>query len=95
MALETGIPLDAVLHAVQRSNMSKLGEDGRPLYRADGKVLKGPGFFEPDIATVLATTRCWRATRAPPRHRGTVRPRRTGRPSARPRPHTAQWHACL
>jgi len=57
MALETGIPLDAVLHAVQRSNMSKLGEDGRPLYRADGKVLKGPGFFEPDIATVLATTR--------------------------------------
>lgn len=57
MALETGIPLDAVLHAVQRSNMSKLGEDGMPIYRADGKVLKGPGFFNPDIAAVLASTR--------------------------------------
>lgn len=57
MALETGIPLDAVLRAVQRSNLSKLGEDGRPIYRADGKVLKGPGFFEPRIAEVLATTR--------------------------------------
>lgn len=57
MALETGIPLDAVLHAVQRSNMSKLGADGRPIYREDGKVLKGPGFFEPRIAEVLATTR--------------------------------------
>lgn len=57
MALETGIPLDAVLHAVQRSNMSKLGEDGQPIYRADGKVLKGPGFFEPKIADVLATRR--------------------------------------
>ncbi|MGM0384406.1 MAG: GNAT family N-acetyltransferase [Actinomycetota bacterium] len=57
MALETGIPLDAVLHAVQRSNMSKLGENGRPIHRADGKVLKGPGFFEPKIAEVLATTR--------------------------------------
>lgn len=57
MALESGIPLDAVLHEVQRSNLSKLGADGEPLYRADGKVLKGPGFFNPDIATVLQNTR--------------------------------------
>jgi len=57
MALETGIPLDAVLRAVQRSNLSKLGDDGRPIYREDGKVLKGPGFFEPRIAEVLASTR--------------------------------------
>ncbi|MCL3777529.1 MULTISPECIES: GNAT family N-acetyltransferase [unclassified Actinomyces] len=53
MALETGIDLAAVLTEVQRSNMSKLGEDGRPIYREDGKVLKGPGFFQPDVAGVL------------------------------------------
>lgn len=53
MALETGIDLAAVLSEVQRSNMSKLGEDGRPIYREDGKVLKGPGYFRPDVAGVL------------------------------------------
>lgn len=54
MALECGIDLDAVLNEVQASNLSKLGADGKPIYRADGKVLKGPGFFPPDIAAVLA-----------------------------------------
>jgi len=49
-----GINLDAVLAEIQRSNMSKLGEDGKPIYRADGKVLKGKNFFAPDIAAVLA-----------------------------------------
>ena len=53
MALETGIDLAAVLAEVQRSNMSKLGADGRPVYREDGKVLKGPGYFPPDVAGVL------------------------------------------
>ena len=53
MALETGIDLPAVLAEVQRSNMSKLGADGRPIYREDGKVLKGPGYFAPDVAEVL------------------------------------------
>ncbi|WP_194948022.1 bifunctional GNAT family N-acetyltransferase/nucleoside triphosphate pyrophosphohydrolase family protein [Actinomyces trachealis] len=53
MALETGINLAAVLSEVQRSNMSKLGADGRPVYREDGKVLKGPGYFQPDVAGVL------------------------------------------
>lgn len=38
---------------IQRSNMSKLGRDGRPLYRADGKVLKGEGYSPPDIQGVL------------------------------------------
>jgi hypothetical protein len=33
--------------------MSKLGEDGLPVYRADGKILKGPGYFKPDISKVL------------------------------------------
>ncbi|WP_103064309.1 bifunctional GNAT family N-acetyltransferase/nucleoside triphosphate pyrophosphohydrolase family protein [Actinomyces qiguomingii] len=53
MALETGIDLAAVLAEVQRSNMSKLGADGKPIYREDGKVLKGPGFFPPDVQGVL------------------------------------------
>lgn len=53
MALEAGISLPAVLKEVQASNMSKLGEDGKPIYREDGKVLKGPGFFPPNIAKAL------------------------------------------
>ncbi|SJM51027.1 putative secreted protein [Actinomycetales bacterium JB111] len=57
MALECGIPLPEVLGEIQASNMSKLGADGRPIYREDGKVLKGPGFFPPDIAGVLGRVR--------------------------------------
>ena len=57
MALETGIDLAAVLAEVQRSNMSKLGADGRPVYRGDGKVLKGPDYFPPDVAGVLGIGR--------------------------------------
>lgn len=53
MALEMGIDLNAVLHEVQASNMSKLGVDGKPIYRQDGKVLKGPNFFQPDIKKAL------------------------------------------
>lgn len=49
-----GIDLDAVLAEVHSSNMTKLGADGRPIRRADGKVLKGPDFRPPDIAAVLA-----------------------------------------
>lgn len=54
MALECGIPLPAVLAEIQASNLSKLGADGRPILREDGKVLKGPGYFPPDVAAVLA-----------------------------------------
>jgi predicted HAD superfamily Cof-like phosphohydrolase len=39
---------------IQRSNMSKLGADGNPVYRADGKVLKGERYFKPDIAAILS-----------------------------------------
>ncbi len=46
--------IDAVFREIQRSNMSKLGADGRPIYRDDGKVMKGPGYFKPDIANALA-----------------------------------------
>ena len=52
-----GIPFDAVFDEVHRANMSKLGADGRPVLRADGKVLKGPGYTPPDVAGVLAAHR--------------------------------------
>ncbi len=48
-----GLPVDALLQEIQRSNLSKLGADGKPIYREDGKVLKGPNFSEPQIAKVL------------------------------------------
>ncbi len=52
-ALTYGIDLDAMLHEVHRSNMSKLGSDGKPLIREDGKVLKSERYFPPDIESVL------------------------------------------
>jgi predicted HAD superfamily Cof-like phosphohydrolase len=42
-----------VFRSIQQSNMSKLGADGRPIYRTDGKVMKGPNFFTPDLKAVL------------------------------------------
>ncbi len=45
--------IEAVFTEIQRSNMSKLGPDGKPIYREDGKVLKGPDYFKPDIKTIL------------------------------------------
>ncbi|GEQ85760.1 hypothetical protein ULMS_12680 [Patiriisocius marinistellae] len=42
-----------VFNEIQRSNMSKLGADGNPIYREDGKVLKGPNYFKPNIAEIL------------------------------------------
>lgn len=48
-----GIDLDKCFKEVQRSNMSKLGNDGKPIYREDGKVLKGPNYFEPDLKSIL------------------------------------------
>jgi predicted HAD superfamily Cof-like phosphohydrolase len=52
-ALEFGIPIDDVVDEIHRSNMSKLDENGSPIYREDGKVLKGPGYFPPNIAKIL------------------------------------------
>lgn len=52
-AVSLGIDLDAVLEEVHRSNMTKLGEDGKPIYREDGKVLKGPNFKTPNILEVM------------------------------------------
>jgi predicted HAD superfamily Cof-like phosphohydrolase len=48
-----GIDLDAVLDEVHASNMTKLGADGRPIRRTDGKVLKGPAYVPPNIANLL------------------------------------------
>jgi predicted HAD superfamily Cof-like phosphohydrolase len=52
-AVTLGFPIDALLREVQRSNMSKLGEDGEPIFREDGKVLKGPNFSEPELKSIL------------------------------------------
>lgn len=45
--------IEEVFNEIQRSNMSKLGDNGEPIYRDDGKVLKGPNYFKPDIASIL------------------------------------------
>jgi len=45
-----GIDLDKCFDEVQRSNMSKLGADGKPIYNEDGKVMKGPKYFKPDFS---------------------------------------------
>lgn len=45
--------IEAVFDEIQRSNMSKLGEDGKPIYREDGKVMKGPNYFKPDFEAIL------------------------------------------
>ena len=45
-----GIDLDRCFDEVQNSNMSKLGEDGKPIYNESGKVMKGPKYFKPDLA---------------------------------------------
>ena len=44
-----GIDLDKCFDEVQRSNMSKLGSDGKPIYNEQGKVMKGPNYFEPNL----------------------------------------------
>ena len=49
-----GINLDKCFAEVQRSNMSKLGKDGKPIYNADCKVMKGPNYFEPDLSKCLS-----------------------------------------
>ena len=48
-AANIGWDLDEALNRVHRSNMSKLDEDGKPIYRADGKVLKGPNYLPPNL----------------------------------------------
>ena len=49
-----GIDLDKCFEEVQNSNMSKLGEDGKPIYNDKGKVMKGPNYFEPNLNKFVA-----------------------------------------
>jgi len=58
-ALKYGLPLEAVLDVIMDSNESKLGADGKPIYDANGKFLKGPGYWKPEPkikALIEATT---------------------------------------
>ena len=48
-----GIDLDKCFNEVQKSNMSKLGADGKPIYNESGKVMKGPSYFQPDLNQFL------------------------------------------
>ena len=48
-----GINLDKCFDEVQKSNMSKLGKDGKPIYNENGKVMKGPDYFKPDLSKFL------------------------------------------
>ena len=48
-----GIDLDACFNEVQDSNMSKLGKDGKPIYNDQGKVMKGPNYFKPDLTKFI------------------------------------------
>ena len=45
--------LDEAIHRVHQSNLSKLGKDGKPIYREDGKVLKGPDYAPPDLSDLF------------------------------------------
>ena len=49
-----GINLDKCFQEVQNSNMSKLGDDGKPIYNENGKVMKGPKYFKPDLKKFIA-----------------------------------------
>ena len=48
-----GINLDKCFDEVQKSNMSKLGKDGKPIYNEHGKVMKGPDYFKPDLSKFI------------------------------------------
>ena len=48
-----GVNLDQCFEEVQKSNMSKLGKDGKPIYNEDGKVMKGPNYFKPDFSKFI------------------------------------------
>ena len=49
-----GINLDKCFEEVQNSNMSKLGPDGKPIYNDNGKVMKGPNYFKPNLSKLIA-----------------------------------------
>tara|TARA_Y100001963_G_scaffold150385_1_gene231407 strand:- start:1106 stop:1666 length:561 start_codon:yes stop_codon:yes gene_type:complete len=62
-----GIDLDECFDEVHRSNMSKLGADGNPIYREDGKVLKGPNYSEPNLEFIIRCSNGTLETGHPPK----------------------------
>ena len=52
-AVTFGLPFDEAFRKVHESNMSKLGDDGKPVYREDGKILKGPNYKKPDLSDLV------------------------------------------
>lgn len=46
--------IEDIFEEIQKSNMSKLGSDGKPIYREDGKIMKGPNYFKPDIKRMVS-----------------------------------------
>lgn len=53
-ALSYGMPINEIFEEIHKSNMSKLDENGKPIYREDGKILKGKNYFKPNISGILA-----------------------------------------
>ena len=53
LAVTFKLPFDEAFSRVHQSNMSKLGDDGKPIYRDDGKVLKGPNYRAPDLSDLI------------------------------------------
>lgn len=54
-AVALGLPLEIAFNRVHKSNMSKLGEDGKPIFRDDGKVLKGPNYAPPNLEDLISS----------------------------------------
>lgn len=52
-AVSYGIPINEIFDEIHNSNLSKLDENGLPIRREDGKVLKGPNYFKPDISSII------------------------------------------
>jgi predicted HAD superfamily Cof-like phosphohydrolase len=52
-----GIPINEIFQEIHNSNLSKLDEQGKPIRREDGKILKGPNFFQPNIPKIIEDTK--------------------------------------
>ena len=57
LAVSFGLPIEEAFDATHDSNMSKLGNDGKPVYREDGKITKGPNYHKPDLSHLTQDTR--------------------------------------
>ena len=53
LAISFGLPIEEAFDATHNRNMSKLGNDGKPVYREDGKITKGPNYHKPDLSNLI------------------------------------------